>query len=83
MKKSGNKTRLVGTNYVSLEVGDIQAALEFYGDLFSFKLRGRSDSMSFLDMDDPFLALAEGCNVQPGTRCTPSFRSGGRCPQWA
>ena len=33
--------RLVGINHVALEVDDIDAALEFYGRLFGFELRGR------------------------------------------
>lgn len=65
MKVTAGKTRLVGINHVALEVGDIQEALDFYGALFSFKLRGRSDSMAFLDMGDQFLALAEGRSQAP------------------
>jgi predicted enzyme related to lactoylglutathione lyase len=33
--------RLVGINHVALEVGDIGEALDFYGQLFAFELRGR------------------------------------------
>ena len=51
--------RLVGINHVALEVGDIDAALEFYGRLFGFELRGRvGDHMAFLDAGDQFLALS-------------------------
>ena len=39
------KPRLVGFNHVALEVGDIEEALAFYGRLFTFELRGKSDSM--------------------------------------
>jgi lactoylglutathione lyase len=45
---------------VALEVGDLDAALEFYGALFGFELRGRAPGMAFLDMGDQFLALQEG-----------------------
>lgn len=51
--------RLVGINHVALEVGDVDAALEFYGAIFGFELRGRSASGAFLDMGDQFLALSE------------------------
>jgi catechol 2,3-dioxygenase-like lactoylglutathione lyase family enzyme len=54
------KPRLVGINHVALEVGDIDAALEFYGRLFDFELRGRSQHMAFIDMGDQFIALAAG-----------------------
>jgi catechol 2,3-dioxygenase-like lactoylglutathione lyase family enzyme len=49
--------RLVGINHVALEVGDIDAALEFYGSLFAFELRGRSRGGAFVDLGDQFLAL--------------------------
>lgn len=53
------KPRLVGVNHVALEVGDLDDALAFYGAIFSFTLRGRSEGMAFLDMGNQFLALAE------------------------
>ena len=54
------RARLVGINHVALEVGDLDDALEFYGRLFAFELRGRVPGMAFLDMGDQFLALSEG-----------------------
>jgi lactoylglutathione lyase len=54
------KARLVGINHVALEVGDLEEALEAYGRLFEFELRGRVPGMAFLDMGDQFLALSEG-----------------------
>lgn len=58
------KARAVGFNHVALEVGDIDAALAFYGRLFDFELRGRSDDMAFIDLGDQFLALQAG-RTQP------------------
>ena len=55
-----DKARLVGINHVALEVGDVDAALELYGRLFSFELRGRSAQMAFIDIGDQFLALSQG-----------------------
>ena len=52
--------RLVGINHVALEVGDVDAALELYGRLFDFELRGRSPGAAFIDMGDQFLAISEG-----------------------
>jgi catechol 2,3-dioxygenase-like lactoylglutathione lyase family enzyme len=53
------RARLIGINHVALEVGDIDAALEFYGALFGFELRGRSGRrMAFLDAGDQFVALS-------------------------
>lgn len=55
-----DRPRLVGINHVALEVGDIDAALAFYGGIFRFELRGRGPGRAFLDMGDQFLALSEG-----------------------
>jgi lactoylglutathione lyase len=54
------KARAVGFNHIALEVGDIEAALTFYGRLFDFKLRSKSDSTAFIDLGDQFLALQKG-----------------------
>ena len=54
------RPRVVGFNHVALEVGDIEEALAFYGRLFTFNLRGKSDSMAFIDLDDQFIALQKG-----------------------
>ena len=60
-----DRARLVGINHVVLEVGDLDEALEFYGGLFEFELRGRLRGMAFLDMGDQFLVLAEGRTQPP------------------
>jgi catechol 2,3-dioxygenase-like lactoylglutathione lyase family enzyme len=55
------KARLVGINHVALEVGDLDQALDFYGGLFDFELRGRiGRKMAFLDAGDQFIALSAG-----------------------
>ena len=54
------KPRLVGFNHVALEVGDIEEALAFYGRLFKFELRGKTDTMAFIDLGDQFIALQKG-----------------------
>jgi catechol 2,3-dioxygenase-like lactoylglutathione lyase family enzyme len=53
--------RLVGINHVALEVGDLEAALSWYGRFFEFELRGRPGGrMAFIDIGDQFIALAAG-----------------------
>jgi catechol 2,3-dioxygenase-like lactoylglutathione lyase family enzyme len=52
--------RLVGINHVALEVGNLEAALELYGRLFDFELRGRGPGAAFIDIGDQFLAISEG-----------------------
>jgi lactoylglutathione lyase len=54
------KPRLIGFNHIALEVGDIDEALAFYGRLFSFELRGKNESMAFIDLGDQFIALQKG-----------------------
>jgi catechol 2,3-dioxygenase-like lactoylglutathione lyase family enzyme len=53
------RPRVVGFNHIALEVGDIEEALAFYGRLFTFELRGKSDTMAFIDLGDQFIALQE------------------------
>ncbi len=65
------RARLVGLNHIALEVGNVEQALEFYGQVFRFELRGshKNDDgrrvMAFLDMGDQFLALNEGRKQSP------------------
>ena len=59
------KARAVGFNHVALEVGDIDEALAFYGRLFEFELRGRSDTDAFIDLGDQFIALQKGRKQPP------------------
>jgi lactoylglutathione lyase len=54
------KARAMGFNHIALEVGDIEDALAFYGRLFDFELRGKSDTAAFIDLGDQFLALQKG-----------------------
>ena len=62
--KGSAEARLVGINHVALEVGDLDAALDFYGRWLDFELRGRVRGMAFLDAGDQFIAIAEG-RTQP------------------
>jgi catechol 2,3-dioxygenase-like lactoylglutathione lyase family enzyme len=68
------KPRLVGVNHVALEVGDIDAALEWYGRLFSFTLRGKGERNAFIDMGDQFINLTFA--PTPGERPTEARHIG-------
>jgi lactoylglutathione lyase len=59
------KAKLVGINHIALEVGDLDAALDLYGRLFAFEMRGRMRTMAFIDMGDQFIAVAEGRTQPP------------------
>jgi lactoylglutathione lyase len=55
-----DRARLVGFNHVALDVGSVEEALEFYGRIFEFELRGRGSGMAFIDAGDQFFAISEG-----------------------
>ena len=61
-KVAGTKTRkpkLVGMNHIALEVGDVEEALEFYGKIFEFTLRGKRPGNAFIELGDQFINLME------------------------
>jgi catechol 2,3-dioxygenase-like lactoylglutathione lyase family enzyme len=57
--------RAIGINHVALEVGDIEEALAWYGQFFTFELRGRRPTMAWIDLGDQFLALSSGRSQGP------------------
>jgi predicted enzyme related to lactoylglutathione lyase len=62
---TARKARAIGFNHIALEVGDIDEALAFYGQLFAFELRSRSETDAFIDLGDQFLALQKGRRQPP------------------
>jgi catechol 2,3-dioxygenase-like lactoylglutathione lyase family enzyme len=58
--KSEKRARALGINHVVLEVGDLDAALQFYGAIFDFTLRGKSEHNAFIDLGDQFIQLSLG-----------------------
>jgi lactoylglutathione lyase len=56
----GRKPKLVGINHVAIEVGDLDEALDWYGKIFDFNLRGRSERNAFIDMGDQFINFTCG-----------------------
>ena len=54
-----DKAKALGINHVVLEVGNLDEALDFYGAIFDFELRGRSDRSIFLDLGDQFIQITE------------------------
>ncbi|MPZ76903.1 MAG: VOC family protein [Deltaproteobacteria bacterium] len=65
---SEKKARALGINHVVLEVGDLDAALEFYGAIFDFTLRGKSAHNAFIDLGDQFIQLSLGRTQAPDTK---------------
>ena len=62
------KARALGINHVVLEVDDLDKALEFYGSIFEFALRGKSDHNAFIDLGDQFIQLTLGRTQVPDTK---------------
>ncbi|HEY7554221.1 MAG TPA: VOC family protein [Candidatus Binatia bacterium] len=65
---TNKKARVLGINHVVLEVDDLDKALEFYGALFDFTLRGRGDHNAFIDLGDQFIQLTLGRTQVPDTK---------------
>lgn len=62
---STERARLVGINHVALEVGDVEAAIAFYGAIFALRGVERERGMAFIDIGDQFLALRQGRTQSP------------------
>jgi catechol 2,3-dioxygenase-like lactoylglutathione lyase family enzyme len=62
------KARPLGINHVVLEVDDLDKALEFYGALFDFTLRGRGEHNVFIDLGDQFIQLTLGRTQAPDSK---------------
>src|SRR5258708_36280379 len=60
------KPRLIGTNNVAIEVGNIDEALEWYWRIFDFTLRGKGERNAFIDMRDQSvnMTLTPDCAVK-------------------
>ena len=67
-EQTTTKARALGINHVVLEVDDLDQALEFYGLLFEFTLRGKSDHNAFIDLGDQFVQLTLGRSQSADTK---------------
>ena len=62
------RARAVGINHIALEVGDIDAALEFYGAFLDFEIARRSETAAFVYFGDQFINFARGRRQGPDDR---------------
>src|SRR5712675_1914434 len=53
----GKKPRLIGINHVAIEVGNIDEALDWYGRIFDFNLRGKGERNAFIELGDQFINM--------------------------
>lgn len=49
--------RLVGINHIAFEVSDLDETLAWYERFFDVTLRGRRETMAWIDLGDQFIAL--------------------------
>ena len=64
-ERLSERPRLVGINHVALEVGDVDAAIEFYGQLFELGEIERHGTAAFIELGDQFIALMQGRSQPP------------------
>jgi catechol 2,3-dioxygenase-like lactoylglutathione lyase family enzyme len=76
-----NKPRLIGINHVAIEVGNIDEALEWYGRIFDFALRGKGERNAFIDMGDPVRQHDPGARLCDQRRREAASRLCRRRPQ--
>lgn len=78
-----NKARAIGINHVVLEVGDLDKAIKFYGEIFEFEMRGRNEHNAFIDIGDQFIQLSLGKTQEPDDRRHFGFVVDDREPVYA
>ena len=59
------KACAVGINHVALEVGNIQEALDFYGEFIDFEISKQSDTAAFIYFGDQFINFSLGRKQGP------------------
>ncbi len=64
-KETLRKAHAVGINHIALEVGDIDEALDFYGQFLSFELESKSDTAAFIYFGDQFINFSKGRRQGP------------------
>ena len=62
------KAKAVGINHVTVEVGNIEEALEFYGRFLDFELHCKSEDAAFIYFGDQFINFAKGREQGPDDR---------------
>jgi catechol 2,3-dioxygenase-like lactoylglutathione lyase family enzyme len=55
-----SQVKAVGINHVSIEVGDIEAALAFYSSFLSFEIDDLAEDRASIELGDQFVALTKG-----------------------
>ena len=59
------KAHAVGINHVAIEVGDVGAAIEFYGRFLDFRVDEQNDEMAIIYFGDQFINFIRNANRKP------------------
>lgn len=59
------KAHAVGINHVAIEVGDVVAALEFYGRFLEFQVEEQTDDMAIVYFGDQFINFIRNADREP------------------
>lgn len=59
------KANAIGINHVAIEVGDVAAAIEFYGRLLDFRVDEQNDDMATVYFGDQFINFIRNADRKP------------------
>lgn len=59
------KARAIGINHVAIEVGDVAAAIEFYGQFLDFQVEEQNDEMAIVYFGDQFIDFIRNADRKP------------------
>jgi len=59
------KAYAIGINHVALEVGNIEEALQFYGDFLNFEVHEKNEMQAFIYFGDQFINFIKNDNREP------------------
>ena len=66
MKQSPTqKAHAIGINHVAIEVGDVAAAIEFYGRFLDFQVEEQNDGMAIVYFGDQFINFIRNTDRTP------------------
>ncbi|HEX9707320.1 MAG TPA: VOC family protein [Steroidobacteraceae bacterium] len=65
MKHSPQKAHAIGINHVAIEVGDVAAAIDFYGRFLDFQVEEQNDDMAIVYFGDQFINFIRNADRKP------------------
>jgi len=65
VKHSPQKAHAIGINHVAIEVGDVAAAIDFYGRFLDFQVEEQNDDMAIVYFGDQFINFIRNADRKP------------------